>query len=1118
MRIPRALRFASRTATALLLGLSAAPSWAHLSVIRQGRESAETPESLDLFGSTLCSGDFNGDGYEDLATGAPYETLEQSSGSAHGVVVINWGSALGLTHESAQLLIPPTSQTGLLYGSAMTSADFDGDGFDDLVVGMPHADKGAAVDAGAIVVYRGGTFGIVLNPVTYYTDQLAGSPETGDRFGFSMDAGDFDGDGHPDLIVGSPGEDSDAGAVFFVFGSGSGLTTSGAFGVKQSNFGGTNVAGDLFGYSVAIGHFTGLNPLPPSVNPNDVVVGAPGKDDPSVFGATNIGSAFLFASTNSGPQTSLVTQYSPVTLNLAGMTEADRGFGRSLAVGDFLHGGYQELVIGRPGSPTRSGECIVMSGSAFGLNFANLFSSSVFGIPAAAGDGFATSLAAGDYDGDGFEELLAGSPGYSQPQTAVGRAYLFVSTTESGLDPHSSYGHLQLNTDFAAFDQIGSAVAFGRFDDSGRASLALGAPTATDAQGEVHIVAPWRQPGTIACRNSIAFDCNDRIVYSQRPFDSVYTASSAKTMTILLAAERTQLDPGHPDYVSPTTFYVVPDWVANDIGGSQVYLVEGEILTLRTLMDMTMAVSGNDAAFAIADLLTGSNAVFNGYYDTVNEFVAEMNARALQIGMFDTTFTNPAGLSGPEPESTPYDMALLGREAIRNELFESVVDNPSWDLVRFFPDGQGGTVSVPVTLAGGFVANMQGWLPQTNGAKDGGTPKAGKTAVFTAREDHAPWGIAYGGTFQTPTSSGHIPDAAEILELALDRCFTGPYNAAPDPSASTKALPNLIPNLNVEYNFGLYPPDPFEKEGILELHNQVLDGLTTEVELRVERETTTAIPNLATAHYGTKGVTGHDGIVFVNEGIGTCNVIVQTNTAGNPSYNLVLLPGASVQIPGATLPGTAPSLQMSLFATGTFMTNLRVTERYTEAYVLGSDDPAPTKDSMVFVRDAEAYTEPMAVRVRLLGQDTDPGHLVGLVLRAPAAGYELETCPGSAVHVGAGWSGRYGVPALEVDETPLLGEFTNLRFGNSLLEPTIGVWVLGTQPAFFPTPLAGTLNLAPSSWVTVPLPADGFEFAFWVPDDAGLCGVSLYNQLLVVDPFATDGLAFSRGLRLRFGH
>ena len=99
-------------------------------------------------------------------------------------------------------------------------ADFNGDGFHDMAVGVPFADDNEP-DAGAVHVIFGSEFGLLAFGAEILTqDSLAiDASEEDDRFGFALAAGDFNGDGLDDLAIGAPGEDGAAGAVYVLYGS-----------------------------------------------------------------------------------------------------------------------------------------------------------------------------------------------------------------------------------------------------------------------------------------------------------------------------------------------------------------------------------------------------------------------------------------------------------------------------------------------------------------------------------------------------------------------------------------------------------------------------------------------------------------------------------------------------------------------------------------------------------------------------------------------------------------------------------------------------------------------------------------------------------------------------------
>ena len=120
------------------------------------------------------------------------------------------------------------------FGSALAAGDFDGDGWDDLAIGVPQEDVtvgGYISNAGIVQVLYGGPSGLSTAGLQAWCqggcDGLLDTAEEGDQFGYALAAGDFNADGRDDLAVGVPGEDvgavTDAGAVNVIYGSAAGL-------------------------------------------------------------------------------------------------------------------------------------------------------------------------------------------------------------------------------------------------------------------------------------------------------------------------------------------------------------------------------------------------------------------------------------------------------------------------------------------------------------------------------------------------------------------------------------------------------------------------------------------------------------------------------------------------------------------------------------------------------------------------------------------------------------------------------------------------------------------------------------------------------------------------------
>ncbi|MFQ5692598.1 MAG: integrin alpha [Nitrospinota bacterium] len=325
----------------------------------------------------------------------------------------------------------PTSELGY---AAAGAGDVDGDGFADLIVGDPKASPSGIFMAGSAFVYSGATGGLILQ-----LDGLAAF----DDFGFSVaGAGDVDGDGLADLLVGAPAADpegrTDAGSAF-VF---SGATGSLLYQVDGS------AAGDALGSSVsAISDLDGDDF-------NDLLIGAP-LADPN--GLSKAGTAFVLSGNSGLP-----------LWHLDGTAASDR-FGASLSrAGDVDGDGQEDLLLGAgfasATGAAQAGAALVFSGATASQILR------VDGQPADLGFGRAIALA-GDLDGDGFSDFLVGAP-FAVPGglSDVGSAFLYSGATGGllrrvdGLESSSWFGW--------------SVAGPGDVDADGTPDLLVGAPFA----------------------------------------------------------------------------------------------------------------------------------------------------------------------------------------------------------------------------------------------------------------------------------------------------------------------------------------------------------------------------------------------------------------------------------------------------------------------------------------------------------------------------------------------------------------------------------------------------------------------------------------------------------------
>lgn len=752
---------------AALLVLVAGEAPAHLSIIRQGYETGGGNHPGDEFGRALAVGDFNGDGLDDLAMGAPKEDV--GSLLDVGSISINYGSMHGLTHVGSIAYVA-TDMTGSLVAGAhlgwsLVAADFNTDGYDDLAIGAPQEDIGSAIRAGSVYLMRGSSAG--LQPWTYLTqDDFSFGVEAGDQFGWSLAAGDLNGDGRPDLVIGSPGEDASEGAVFYALATDAGLY--GTHGVLYSqNLPLALQRGDALGASVAVGNVMGGSE-------DDIVIGVPFKS--GAAGGAFHGEIVVVPGSSTVPQSNFAEVYAAPD-----GPQINATFGWSLATGKLVAGVYDAVAVGEPGRDVHpeadAGRVMILPGSVDGLvpsGAIEVLNSDAGGF-LDEGDFFGHAVAVGRFwdPADGYDDLAVGTPdeGFGTGQD-YGQVQILIGGPFGPTGAYGWFGFNQgtLNDAPEPNDALGRAVAFGRFDNTGFGNLAVGATGEDALAGMVHVIAPWRQAYGLSCKRSVVLDCDENFYFTQKPFDQVSIASTTKIMTCFLALRAAHVyQDVNLDYV-----YTVPRWVAEDIPGSQVPLFENEEITFEDLIYSCLLRSGNDAAFAIADIMFGET----GPDDAVVTFVNLMNAQAEIIGMTNTHFHNPAGLDhepvGPEMGehySTPEDMAILSAFVMEDIFFRELAGTMVWPMVRHFPE-----FDISWQCFNIFNGVMGNNIEPLTGIKGGWTPNAETTGCFAA--DAPAGGRSIATTFGTSIPTNYGPDAGRLVQLGMASC--GYFFSLPD--------------------------------------------------------------------------------------------------------------------------------------------------------------------------------------------------------------------------------------------------------------------------------------------------------------------------------------------------
>lgn len=397
--------------------------------------------SGDSFGwSAACAGDVNNDGYSDVIVGA------WDVGVFRGAAYLFLGSSTGLNTS------PASTVNGLVgiedrFGWCVAGAgDVNGDGFSDVIIGAWGTPVGGT-NKGQAYLYLGNGTGLPGTPST----TLSGL-NTNDEFGYNVStAGDVNGDGYSDVIIGAIGVSAGKGAAYLYLGAGSGLSST-----ISATLNGVST-GDQFGISVTCAGDINGDGF------SDVLVGAE-------VVSTSTGAAYLFQGSTTGLSAS-------PSITLSGLT-ISCSFGFSLASsGDINGDGYSDIVVGAPNLSSNRGAAYTYHGSPDGLKITNNWQV----LEAQGGANYGYSVAsAGDVNSDGFSDVIVGAYIYTTVNSRDGKAFLYLGSA-AGLSLTTSWTGIGT----MANEYFGSCVAgAGDVNGDGYGDVLVGAYGYTNPQSE----------------------------------------------------------------------------------------------------------------------------------------------------------------------------------------------------------------------------------------------------------------------------------------------------------------------------------------------------------------------------------------------------------------------------------------------------------------------------------------------------------------------------------------------------------------------------------------------------------------------------------------------------------